>query len=72
MEAAKKNRTQAKRRFTRIGNILVPTIESKLLVKTVENRYLELKDAWEKCAEKPRRICFILANDEEEEKWIIE
>ena len=46
MEAAKKNRTQAKRRFTRIRNILVQTIESKLLVKTVENRYLELKDAW--------------------------
>ena len=45
MEAAKKNRTQAKRRFTRISNILVQAIESKLLVKTVENRYLELKDA---------------------------
>ena len=47
MEATKKNRTQAKRRFTRISNILVQTIESKLLVKTVENRYLELNDAWE-------------------------
>ena len=51
MEAAEKNRAQAKRRFTRISNVLVQTIESKLLVKTVENRYLELKDAWKKCAE---------------------
>ena len=37
MEAAKKNSTQAKRRFTRISNILVQTTESKILVKTVEN-----------------------------------
>ena len=33
MEAAKKNRTQAKRRFTWISNILAQTIESKPLVK---------------------------------------
>ena len=37
MEAAKKNRTQVKRRFTRISSILVQTIEFTLLVKTVEN-----------------------------------
>ena len=46
MEAAEKNSTQAKRRFIRISNIPVQTIESKLLVKTVGNRYLEPKDAW--------------------------
>ena len=72
MEAAKKNRTQAKRRFTRISNILVQTIESKLLVKTVENRYLELKDAWKNAQKTHEEYVSFLADGEEAEKWIIE
>ena len=72
MEAAKKNRTQAKTRFNRISNILVQTIESKLLVTTVENRYLELKDAWKNARKMHEEYVSFLADDEEEEKWIIE
>ena len=72
MEAAKKNRTQAKRRFIRISNILVQKTESKLLVRTVENRYLELKDAWKNTQKMHEECVSFLADDEEEEKWIIE
>ena len=72
MGAAKKNRTQAKRRFIWISNILVQTIESKLLVKTVENRYLELRDACKNAQKMHEEYVSFIADDEEEEKWIIE
>ena len=48
------------------------TIESKLLVKTVENRYLELKDAWKNAQTMYEEYVSFLAEGEEEEKWIIE
>ena len=48
------------------------TIESKLLVKTVENRYLELKGAWKNAQKMHEEYVSFLADDEEEEKWIIE
>ena len=48
------------------------TIESKLLVKTVENRYLELRDAWKNAQKMHEEYVSFLADDEEEENWIIE
>ena len=48
------------------------TIESKLLVKTVENRYLELNDAWKNAQKLHEEYVLFLADDEEEEKWIID
>ena len=44
------------------------TIEFKLLVKTVENRYLELKDAWKNAQKMHEEYVSFLADDEEEEK----
>ena len=47
----KKSREQAKRRLTRIGNNLQKSIEDVIL-KTVESRYNDFKDAWKEVQQK--------------------
>lgn len=71
LEIARKARTAAKGKFTRARNSLNQAIDSEVLVKTIENRYSEVKEAWKEVQAKHENY-IQLADEEGEEGWIIE
>ena len=46
IDEKKKSRAQAKRQLTRIDNNLQKSIKDNVVLKSVESRYSDFKDAW--------------------------
>ena len=71
IDKKKKSRAQAKRRFTRIGNNLQKSIEDDVILKTVESRYNDFKDAWKEVQRKHDEYMEDITElSDEEEGWI--
>ena len=71
VEEKKKVRSQAKGRFTRISNNLKKAVEDNLILKTVESRYKEFKDAWKEVQHKHDEYMGEINEDSDaEEEWI--
>ena len=67
----KKSRAQAKRRFTRIGNNLQKSIDDDVILKTIESRYNNFKDAWKEVQRKHDEYMEdITEQSDDEEEWI--
>ena len=71
IDEKKKSLAQAKRRFTRIGNNLQKSIEDNVILKTVESRYNDFKDAWKEVQRKhDKYVEDITEQSDDEEGWI--
>ena len=71
VDERKKARSQAKRRFTRTCNNLQKAVDDDLILKTVESRYNDLKDAWKEVQQKHDEYMEqVTEESDEEEEWI--
>ena len=70
VEAAKRLRSTAKGKFTRAANNLDQAINTGAPTKTVENRYGELKAAWNKTQDKHNDFVTLLPSEELDAGWI--
>ena len=70
VEAAKRLRSTAKGKFTRAANNLDQAIDTGAPTKTVENRYGELKAAWNETQDKHDDFVKLLPSEELDEGWI--
>ena len=68
----KKVRSSARRKFTRCVKSLNRGLDEKALIKTIQNRYEELKEAWKEVRERHEEYVAKLSDGEEEENWISE
>ena len=70
VEAAKKLRTTVKGKFNRAANNLDQAIDIGAPIKTIENRYDELKAAWNETQNKHDYFVKLLPSEELDEGWI--
>ena len=70
VEAAKRLHSTAKGKFTRAANNLDQAIDTGAPTKTIENRYSELKAAWNEMQDKHDVFVKLLSSKELDEGWI--
>ena len=70
VEAAKRLRSTVKGKFTRAANNLDQAIDTGAPTKTIENRYGELKAAWNETQDKHDDFVKLLPSGELDEGWI--
>ena len=64
VEATKRLRSTAKRKFTQAANNLDQAIDTGAPTKTIENRYCELKAAWNETQDKHDDFVKLLPSEE--------
>jgi hypothetical protein len=73
LDDAKKARSQAKRMYTRLENIIKVSIQDKGVPAIVERRFNELSQKWEKLQEEHDEVASLCANDTDvatEDEWL--
>ena len=65
MDAAKKERKEAKRKFTRLQNIILDTLNSGARCDVIDRRFKELTVKWNEVEKVDDKVITLLDNDQE-------